>query len=358
MASFDPVKYKAAMQVEQKSLLEFSVDLLIAAGVDRQEAPIIAQSLVWMNLAGRDTQGVARLPAYLKRLALGLIASPCNPELIRKSDTTWIVNGRHGFGHYLGHLAMLKAVEIATQHGVGLVGVRESNHFGAAAYYAELAAQRGQIGLALSNSVPLVAPPGGVAPVLGTNPFAFAAPVKDGHSILVDFSTAMTAGSVLRKAIEDNQPIPEGVVIDAEGNPTTNLQDATNGVLLPFGGAKGFCLGLMVEILSGVMTGAAISHEIASLYKDFSKQSNLGHLFIAIDIAKLMPLELYFDRMDVLLSFLKGVKKQHGVDEIHIPGENRWQNRQRQLQDGIALDSKAIKSLNELANRFGVATRW
>jgi len=346
------------MKVEHRILQQFIADILLAAGVDSQEAPLIAHTFVWFDLIGRDTQGVSRLPAYLKRLAHGLITSPSHPEFNQKSDTIYLVDGHHGFGHYLGHVAMLKAIDVATKHGVGLVGVRQSNHFGAAAYYVQLAAQSCQIGLAWSNSVPHVAPYGGVTPTLGTNPFAFGAPVRDGHSVLVDFSTGASAGSVLAKAASENQPIPQGVMIDTDGNPITNPQDVAKGVLLPFGGAKGFCLGLVIEILSGVVTGAAISHEIASLHNDFSKNSSIGHLFIAIDVAKLMPIENYFARMDLLVSFIKGAKKQKGVDEILLPGETRWRNYSRQLKYGIDLELRAVQSLTDMAKNFALSTPW
>jgi len=346
------------VSVEQQTLQQFILDLLRAAGVDEQEAPIIAQVFVWSDLIERSTQGVGRLAAYLKRLSLGLIQSPCRPEFSQKAETIYILDGHDGFGHYLGHLAMTKAIEVAAEYGVGLVGVQHSNHFGAGAYYVQLAAAQGHLGLATSNSVPNVAPYGGITPVLGTNPFAFSAPVRDGQSILVDFSTGASAGSVLRKAIAENQPIPAGIVIDAEGNPITDPQAAAQGVMLPFGGAKGFCLGLLVEILSGVITGAAISHEIASLHKNFERSSNVGHLFIAIDISKLMPVEHYFERMDLLIGFIKSTKKGKEVAEILIPGETRWRHYTQQLHAGIRLELKTIESLTALAKDLKLATPW
>jgi len=240
-----------------------------------------------------------------------------------------------------------------------MVGVHHSNHFGAGAYYVQMAAEDYKMGLAFSNSVPHVAPYGGITATLGTNPFAFGAPTRNGQSILVDFSTGASSGSMIMKAKEEGKNIPEGILIDGNGNAIVDPKHtAALEVILPFGGAKGFCLGLMVEILSAVITSSGISHEVASMYKNFEKSANVGHLFLAIDIAKLMPPENYFDRMDALIGFIKNAKKRKGVDEILIPGETRWRNYKKQLTEGISLELKTIASLNTLAKELNVPSPW
>lgn len=346
------------VKISHEKLQQFTYELLCSASVDAQEALIIAKIFVWFDLIGRDTQGVGRLPAYLKRVRCGLIRSPCHPEFTRKSETIYIINGNDGFGHYLGHIAMLKAIDIASVYGVGMVGVHHSNHFGAGAYYVQMAAQNHKIGLALSNSVPHVAPHGGVTAALGTNPFAFGAPTRSGRSILVDFSTGASSGSMIRKAIEEGENIPAGILIDENGNPVVDPEHAAQGVILPFGGAKGFCLGLMVEVLSGVITGSGISHEIASLHESFEKSSNVGHFLMAIDISQIMPQEDYYNRIDDLIGLIKNSKKKQGIDEILIPGETRWRNYEKQLTEGISLGLKTIESLNALAKELNVSPPW
>jgi len=333
-------------------------ELLCRSGVDTAEASIIARNLVWCDQVGRYTHGVWRLAAYLKRFNLGLIQSPCNPNFEKKTEVVYIIHGNSGFGQYLGVVAMDKAINVAKQYGIGVVGVCNSNHFGAGAYYVERAAQNAQIGLATSNSVPHVAAYGGIPAVLGTNPFAFGVPTKDGQSVLVDFSTSASAGSMIMKALEQKKNIPEGIVIDDEGNSIVDPMLASKGTLLPFGGAKGFCMGLMVEILSGVITGAGISHGVASMFKDFSRAQNVGHLLMAMDISKIMPLEDYYSRMSQLITFIKESKKMKGFDEILIPGERRWRYFEKQKQEGIQLDKKTIDALNELTKELGVATPW
>jgi len=348
----------SSIKIEHKRLQRFTYDILCAAGVDPKEATIIASAITWIDLIGRYAQGVYRLPAYLKRLRHDLITSPCDPEFMQKYETVYLLNGNDGFGHYLGHIAMSKAIDIADQRGIGLVSVSHSNHFGAGAYYVDLAAQSNKIGFAFSNSVPHVAPFGGISVVLGTNPFAFGAPMKNRKSVLVDFSTSAISGSMIMKAAEEGKTILEDIVIDEEGNSIVDPKAATHGVVLPFGGAKGFCLGLMVEILSGVITGAAISHEIASLYKNFERSSNIGHFFMAIDISAFMPIEDYYERMDQLVTWIKDVKPRKNVDEILIPGETRWLHYENQLSQGIELDQKTIESLSILAQEMDIQTPW
>lgn len=347
------------MKIEHTKLQKLAYDILCAKGVGPEEGKILAKALVWCNLVGRHTQGVIRLPILLKRFSLDLIKSPSHPELIKKSETMYLLAGNDGFGQYLGHVAMSKAIETAEKFGMGMVGVNGSNHFGANAYYVQMAAQSSKIGLAFSNGYPRTAPHGGISATLGTNPLGFSAPMKNEQSILVDLATGASSGSIIRQAISEKTKIPEGVLIDDRGNSIVDPHQAKDGgTILPFGGAKGFCLGLMVEILSGVITGAAISHEVASMYKNFEQSSHSGHLFIAIDIFRMIERDTYYQKMSDLISFIKGAKIQNGFDEILLPGEARWRNYERQLADGIELESETIKILDDLAKKSEVATPW
>ena len=348
----------ASIKILPADLKSLVKEILIKSKVDPEESDIIAEILVWTDLVGRYPQGVCRLPNYLKRFRHGLIISPCDYSVERESGAVCVINGNNGFGQYVGHVAMLKAVDLAKQYGVGAVGVCNSNHFGANSYYIERIVQNGQMGIAVSNSAPLVAPYGGISAVFGTNPFAFGAPTPKGQSVLVDFSTGAIAGSTIRKALASGTNIPEGLVVDKNGKSIVDPKEASKGVILPFGGAKGFCMGLMVEILSSVITGAAISHEVASIHNNFDRYNNVGHFFIALDISKFMPLEDYYDRMAQLIGVLKEAKVMKDFHEILLPGETRWRILEKQKKEGIELDSKTINALSELAEKCGVASPW
>ncbi|RMD96187.1 MAG: Ldh family oxidoreductase [Calditrichaeota bacterium] len=344
--------------VKRKDLEQFVEHLLRKADVSPEEAPIISRVIVWTDMIGRFTHGIWRLPAYLKRIRYGLINSPCHAKFEAKSKTTWILHGNDGFGQYLGQLAIRKAVETAKQFGVSVVGVKNSNHFGAGAYYVQEAAACQCVGFSFSNSVPHVAPHGGISAVIGTNPFAFAAPVRNGESILVDFSTGASAGSAIIKALEENRSIPENIVIDEQGNSITDPRKAAHGVILPFGGAKGYCLGLMIEILAGVLTGAGFSHGVASLHRNFERPANVGHFFMAIHIEKFLALEDYFERMEQLIGFIKEARARKDVKEILLPGEMRWRNFKLADQKGIILPQKTINLIINLAHEMKIKSPW
>jgi LDH2 family malate/lactate/ureidoglycolate dehydrogenase len=253
-------------------------------------------------------------------------------------------------------LAMERAIALAQGSGIGFVGVRNSNFFGAGAYYVNQAASTGMIGVATSNSVPHVAAFGGRAPVLGTNPFAFGAPRSDGRNVLLDMSTSGSAGSMILKAIERNEPLPEGVAIDGEGRPITDPSKVEQGALLPFGGAKGYGLAVMVEILSGVLTGAGIADGVKSMFKNFQEGGNNGHFFVAVDIGRLMPLSLWYERLDYLINALKA--SGAGDDEVRYPGESRWEAYADNVKNGIGLDAPTLKALTSLGKEYRIDAPW
>jgi LDH2 family malate/lactate/ureidoglycolate dehydrogenase len=348
----------AAIRVDFELLEKFVFDILHCSGFDAEEAKITAKVMVWTDLIGRSNHGLKFLPIIIRRFKNDLINSPCYSEFEKKSDTIYLLRGNDGPGQFLSYIAMTQAIDIADECGIGLVGVQNSNHFGAGAYYIQMAAEKNKISLVTSNSVPRVVPHGGSTPVLGTNPFAFGAPVKNGRSILVDFSTGAMAGSTIRKAIEDNSDIPIGLALDRNGNDTVDPKMANDGSVLPMAGAKGFCMGLMVEILSGIITGSAISHEIGSMLKNFSRSNRVGHFFLAINISSLMPLENYYDRMEALIGYIKESKKRNSRDEILYPGESRWRHLQQNAKEGVHIDNIIIEALVTQAKHLNLSVPW
>jgi LDH2 family malate/lactate/ureidoglycolate dehydrogenase len=345
-------------RIKHKDLRALAAGLLSSAGADASEAATVADILVWADLAGRSTQGVWRLTVLLPRLRDGFMRSPSSPEFIQTANGILLVDGHDGLGQYVGHLAMTRAIELARATGIGLVAVRNSNHYGAGAYFVQMAAQEGMVGFAFTNATRRVAAHGGISPIFGTNPVAFGAPLQNGDSVLIDFSTGAMAGSVIRKATETNEPIPTGVAIDERGGPVTDPKEALRATLLPFGGAKGYCLSLLVEILTGVMTNSLMSFQIPTMHEKKQAASRVGHVFLVIDISRLLPLEEYYQRMEMLIAAAKNSNLQTGITEIMIPGETRWRNYKAQLAQGVLLDSKTIESLSNLASEYRLLTPW
>lgn len=209
------------------------------------------------------------------------------------------------------------------------------------------------VGLVASNSFPRVAAHGGTLPVLGTNPIAFAVPLSDGTSMILDMASSTTAGGFVTKASEQGQSLPEGVAIERDGSPLTDPNRIGEGAMLPLGGAKGFGLGLMVEILSGVLTGAGISHGVKSQYKDFDNPGDSGHFLLAMDISAWMDTATYHSRMDELISAVKT------SGDVRLPGEARFEElRLSEERGGVELDPKTVAALQEVATRYGISPPW
>ena len=319
---------------------------------------MLAEVLVWSDMIGRPEQGVWRLPTYLKRFKHGLIRSPCHARAATRRKAVSLVDGRNGFGQVVGRLAMRRAIRLATDFGVGIVGVKRSNHFGPAAYYVNLAAEKGYLALAFSNAAPRVAPTVSKAPLLGTNPIALGAPRRSGHAILVDLSTSASAGSKVRRAAETGEALSSGIARDAEGRAVMDARAAVSGVLEPIGGSRGFALSIMVEILSAVITGAAISHEVASIYENFSRPNGVGHTFVALDIEAFMPRRTYFDRIEILVGFMQSTVQTSASDESMVPGDRRWLAYDKHTADGLHVDDRTCEALRLAARELGVNTPW
>jgi LDH2 family malate/lactate/ureidoglycolate dehydrogenase len=334
-------------------LTAFAEEMLAAAGADREQAAAVAEVLVWSDSVGRSNQGVWRLPILCKRLSAGLFRCPCRPRIDDRAPALALMDGDNGIGHFVGRVAADLAIERAARHGVAAVGVSDSNFLGALGYYVHRISERGMLALLFNNSFPKVAPHGGTKPVLGTNPLAFAAPLRDGKDIVVDLATAASAGSDITKAAELGQDLPVGIAIDRDGKSILDPSKVNAGALLPLGGAKGYALGLVVEILAGVASGAGIAHGVRSMYGDMVNPGNSGHFFVAIDVATLMPLDVYYGRMEVLVEALRE------CEGVMLPGEARWQARAAaEATGGVELDGQTTAALGKLADTLQVVEPW
>ncbi len=337
-------------RVTYSELKRFSLQVLEKVNACNEQGKIFINALLWSDLVGRSTHGIWRLPAYIKRIEKGLMKCPCSPFLLTENQATGVMDGDQGIGHYVGHSAMSCAIEKARSYGIGAVGVRNSNHFGTGAYYAGLAARQNMVGIAVSNSLAKVAPYGGVKAVLGTNPFAFAIPGSKGQGMMFDMATTVMAGSQVMKYAEAGKALPDGIAIDHEGNSIRDPNDVNNGVLLPFGGAKGFGISLMVEILSSVLTGANFSTQVNSMFTDTTHPGQNGHFFLAIDIGRFIPVELFVQRAESLFSTIKNSAVEN--DGVLIPGEIRWRHYKENSEKGLLLDQATLSALNTLAENY------
>ena len=343
------------VRIPADALYAYLCRIMLAHGADEEQAQSICRNMVWTDLVGRSNHGIVRLPTFIERMQRGVLKCPARPRFEVSAVNMQLLDGDEGFGQYVGELGMAKAIEIARAEGAGAVGVKNSNFFGTGAYFVHQAAKAGMVSLVTSNSVPNVVAHGGVKVVLGTNPFAFGAPRRNGRSVMGDMATSALAGSTIREQIGKGLPLAVGLAIDEEGNPVTDPEKAKTSALLPIGGAKGYVLGLMVEILAAVITGAAISHGVASMYKNFTASGNNGHFFLAIDISHWMPLEEFYDRLEALLAIIKASAPD---GEVLIPGERRWKAYDANNEKGILVDPVLRGKFLELSQPHAIAAPW
>lgn len=338
-----------------QEIYNFCTHLLAGVGVPREDAAIVATVLVDTSLDGIDTHGISRLPVYLTRLQNGRINVRAQIKSKRTAPAIVTIDGDNGLGQLVSVRAMETAIETARAVGVGVVPVKHSNHFGAATYYCKMAADAGMVGMAFTNSPPGIPPWGGKKPYFGTNPIAFGFP-RAGDPVVVDMSSSNVARGNIILAAKEGRSIPEGWAIDADGLPTTDAQKALAGAVLPLGGPKGYALALAVEILSGVVSGAAYGPHVGWIYDDSLKPVNIGHFFIAINIEPLMPQEEYINRMEDMVSEIKAVPKAQGCERILLPGERKQANAARRLKEGIPVTDTLLAELNDIATSLGLET--
>jgi ureidoglycolate dehydrogenase (NAD+) len=318
------------LRVSEHDLLLFTRSVLEVSGGSAAQAQAVAEVLVWSDLIGRDSQGVWRLPILAERLRKGGIVGAAQPAFEQLAPAVGVVRGGGGAGHHVGKLAMEHAIRLARTQGIGAVTATESNYFGAGAYYVNQAAMAGMVGIASSNSFPKVLAHGGRRPALGTNPLAFGAPLRNGEAVLLDMATSGAAGSTVRKNLEAGAELQAGVAVDAAGNVTSDPTQA--GALLPFGGAKGYGLAVMVELLCGVLAGPGIAQSVHSMYAEPGAVGDNGHFMLAIDIGRLLPLEAFYERMAGLSDWL-AASGEPGV--VRLPGAGRWRARREHAERGI-----------------------
>ena len=341
--------------VRPDDLKNYIAELFSACGVDGNQCQAVAENIVWSELVGRVNYGVLRIPALVNCLDNGAVNHTCQPRFENISASCARLDADNGFGHFAGEIGMDKAVELAHETGIGFVGVKNSNFFGTGAYFVDAAAKAGMVSLAMSNSFPKVVAYGGTKAVLGTNPFAFGAPREGGDNLMVDFATSALAGSTVREYLGKGELLPDGLAILPNGDALNDPARIGEGSLTPFGGAKGYGIALMVEVLAGILTGSGFSHSVKSMYSNVGGASHSGHCLIAVDVQKWMAMAEFYQRFEALVVLLKASGTQ---GDILLPGEVRWQNYRKNLVGGISIPAEVVKSLDELSDRLSISPPW
>jgi LDH2 family malate/lactate/ureidoglycolate dehydrogenase len=337
-------------------LLQFTAAVFLKLGMPAADARRGAEVLLDADLAGIESHGIAHLPwhpGYAPGFARGLISPNPDVAVLRDSPVaaTWDAGG--GLGVLIGARAMDAAIAKAEATGIGMIAVTNGRHFGAAGYYARMAAERDMIGMAMCNVPPIAVASGSLDRAYGTNPIAFGAPVKDDHPFLLDIATTAVAGGKLEIAARQGKRLPPGWAVDGEGNDSDDpLALRTGGALQPLGSYveisshKGYGLGIMVDILTGVLPGMG-----SAIFEGSRMQ---GQWFAAWRIDAFRDVSEFKADMKRMVDHLRALRPRSGVEAVLVPGDPEAKAREERLRDGIPLDEETVEQLAKLAGDLGL----
>jgi LDH2 family malate/lactate/ureidoglycolate dehydrogenase len=339
--------------IAHATLRDFARRVLIQAGMSENDASTVADIQIDADLRGVHTHGVAGLLGYVRRIRAGGANARAVPRVIQSAPGVALVDGDNGLGQIVGHFAMSIAIAKARETGIGAVTARNSSHFGAAAHYAMMALEHDLIGSATTSAGCRIAAWGGKQPVVGNNPLAYAIPAGREWPIVLDMAQSVVAAGKLGMALRKGEQIPLGWALDREGKPTTDPRAGQQGLLVPIGGPKGFGLAVVMDTLSGVMSGALFGLALGQPHTQ-ERPSELGHFFLALDPGRFMPIAEFKERVDTMIRDIKTSERAEGVDQLYLPGEMEFEMRRQRREVGVPLLASLVDDLVALADELGL----
>ena len=326
----------------------FVRNVLVAWKTPDDVAEVVSASITQAEGKGVLSHGLMRLPQYLDLIAKGMLDVKARPEIRRAGVASLSCDGHHGFGMFTGYEIARAASQVSSKTGICLAVCTNINHLGMLEYFTETSAGEGFISIAMTNAHPTVAHPMGRSPVIGTNPVSISIPAVRSPFNL-DMAISRSSFGTIREAALEGKRIPEGIAMDAEGNITTDPVAALSGALLPFGGIKGFALGMVVDMLAGVLSGSAAGRAVVT-WNDEGRMWNSGLFFISIDPSFLMPQEKFRGNIDRYLDTIRSYSYSQ-----RVPGDMRRKKLQEAETRGIRIKPKTLQSLLNMARESGVA---
>ncbi len=348
---------------------QFMAAVFQGIGVPEKDAAICADVLITADKRGIDSHGIGRLkPIYYDRIKAGIQEAVTRLEIVREGPTTAVIDGHNGMGHVIGKHAMQMAIDKAKNLGMGMVAVRNSTHYGIAGYYTLMAIEQGMIGITGTNARPSIAPTFGVENMLGTNPMTFGIPSDEAFPFVLDCATSVSQRGKIEVYARDNKAIPEGWVIDRSGQTRTDtqqiLEDLVTGkaALTPLGGLgednagfKGYGYATVVEILSAALQGGAFLKALSGFDKDGKRGPyNLGHFFMAIDIAAFTELADFKQSSGEILRALRASEKAPGADRIYTAGEKEYLAWLERKDRGVPLNQVLQQEILQMQAELGL----
>ena len=341
--------------IPAEKLKTIAARLLEGAGASEHEAAIVSRHCIDANLAGHDSHGIIQVPTYIDRMNQGHIVPGAKFEIVRETPTTTVVDGHWGFGYVVSERAMQATIDKARESNVAAATVFQQSHVGRVTDYPLMAARAGMIGIMTADSgrsSKSVVPFGGREPRLGTNPICIAMPSDLEGPIFIDGATSAVAGGKVALALAREKPIPEGWVVDGDGNPTTDPADlGRGGALLPLGGPeghKGYGLSVMVEIFSGILTGLGYGHDPSGRHND-------GCFMAVFNVEAFRPLADFKREVADFARYLKSSPPAEGFSEVYYPGEPEHIRTRKLLAEGVFVEDATWDKLTALAVEYGMA---
>ncbi len=319
-------------------------------GLPGEDADWTARTLVMSELRGVTSHGVIRMPHYVKRLEISLANPTPNFRVVRDAGALALADGDNGMGQVVSRRAMEEALARARSHNVGVVFLKESNHFGAAAAYAAMAPDAGMVGLVTTNTLRVLPPAGAKEARLGNNPVSIALPGDP--PIVLDMALSVVARGYIIEAARAGRDIPEGWGLDGEGRPTTDPRQVLESSLLcPIAGYKGSGLSIVIDAILGSFAGGGYSHEIVGI-NEFTGKSRVTSVFAAVNVEALLPLSKFRAAANAFISVIKATPKAAGVERIYAPGEIERESEASRRRDGLELPPERLAELDEIARRL------
>ena len=342
-----------AARVSPERLRDFVAAVYRSTGVPAADAAFAADTLVQADLWGHQSHGVLRVGWYYARLRSGAMVPVTQPQTVVDAGAIAVIDGHDGIGQLVAKHAVEEAVRRARVHGVGVVSVRNSNHFGTCMYYTGMGAKAGCITLLATNAGPNMAPWGGMKKMIGTNPWSVAAPAGRHPAMTMDMANSGVARGKIYLAQRRHETIPATWAIDRQGMPTTDPRAALEGFILPMAGHKGFAIGVIVDMLAGVLSGSSFLDEVHGPY-DPVNRSGAGHFFAAFNVEAFQPRAQFDARMEDYIARLKSVPVAPGHEEVFYPGEIEARNDAKHRREGLLLAQDTLADLERVAREAGL----
>lgn len=336
------------MLISPQKTINLISQLYQIQGMNKSDADFHSSSLVEASLRGVDSHGVMRTGSYYRRMENGAINVQPQMKIIGENAALCVMDADKASGYIAGRAGMDKAINLANKYSIGMTSIINSNHFGPAFLYSQMAVDAGMIGITATNVKPLITVPGVAGNVVGNNPLAIGIPTENDFPFMLDMALSVVAGGKLKMSIERGEPIPVDWAVDKNGNPTTDPQIGFDGYLLAIGGYKGLGLAYAIDLICGLLMGGAFQNQIGNMFKEPGKSSKTCHAFMAIK-ARILNSDEIRKRMLEYRNYIRSIPTLTG-DSLSFPGELENQNKKERQKHGIPVPESVYYELQTLAS--------